>query len=104
MITKKQVLEALEVIEKYKTQELINVKQIEKKINEATDKRSIVCLGLKTREINRLKAADVNTVGELLNIDRFDLRRFRNLGSKGIVMINEALKKDGIETESFVAW
>ena len=104
MITKKQVLEALELIEKYKTQELSRVKQIEKKTNEATDKRSIVCLGLKTREINSLKAADVNTVGELLNVDRFDLRRFRNLGSKGIAMINEALKEDGIETESFVTW
>jgi len=102
MITKEQVLEALEVIEKYKIQELSSVKQIERKTNEAIDKRSIVCLGLKTREINCLKKADVNTVGELLNVDRFDLRRFRNLGSKGIVMINEALKEDGIETEVFV--
>ena len=104
MITKEQVLEALEVIEKYKIQELSSVKQIEKKTNEATDKRSIVCLGLKTRDLNCLKAANVNTVGELLNFDRFELRKIRNLGEKGIIAINKALKDKGIETEEFLLW
>ena len=44
----------------------------------------------------------VNTVGELLTVGRFDLTKCRNLGPKGIVMINKALKDDGIETEDFL--
>jgi len=104
MITKEQVLQALLLIDRYKIQEQISVNELINKTNRETDKRSIVCLGLKTRELNCLKSADINTVGELLNIDRFDLRRFRNLGLKGIVMINKALKDDGIVTEDFVTW
>jgi len=102
IITKERVLEALEVIEKYKIQEISNIKKIENKTNKATDKRSVVCLGLETREFNCLKSAGVHTVGELLSVDRCDLRKIRNLGRKGIVMINESLKADGIKTNDFL--
>ena len=77
MITKEQVLQALLLIDRYKIQEQISVNELINKTNRETDKRSIVCLGLKTRELNCFK---------------------------GIVMINKALKDDGIVTEDFVTW
>ena len=97
MITKDEVLKALEIIEKYQEQQ----KQIIKDLEVKEDSRSILILGLNTREINCLKAAEVETIGELLAIDRFKLRRFRNLGKKGIVDINKKLKDFGIDTPEF---
>ena len=99
-ITKEQVLEALIVIENYKNQSLFDVNRIEKE----SDKRSIMCLGLQAREHNCLKAANIDTIGELLAIDRYEIRKFRNLGKKAVMLINEALKAKGIETEDFVNW
>lgn len=93
-ITKKQVLEAIDLIDKYKSQQLI-------KFN-AMDKRPIEKLELKEREYNALKAADINTIGDLLGLGRGDLRRFRNIGKKSIYGINEAMKKIGLEREGFL--
>jgi DNA-directed RNA polymerase alpha subunit len=100
-ITKEQVITAMKIIEDYKKQvfnELIEVEQIQ---NEQLDKRNIDCLGLETRELNNLRRTNVNTVGELLNVNRRDLIRFRNMGKRGVGLINKALKDDGIETEPF---
>ena len=66
-----------------------------------SDTRNIASLGLKSREYNCLVLADIITIGQLLNVDRFRLRQIRNLGSKGIANINEALKAKGIKTENF---
>ena len=100
MITKDEVLKAFDIIEKYKEQQ----KQIIKDLEVKEDPRSILILGLNTREINWLKAAEVETIGELLSIDRFELRRYRNIGKKGIIDINKKLKDFGIETPDFRTW
>lgn len=97
MITKDEVLKAFEVIEKYKEQERQKIKELEVE----SDKRSILLLGLKTREINCLKASEIETIGELLAVDRFELRKYRNLGKKGIIDINKKLKDFGIDTDEF---
>ena len=102
MITKEQVLIAVEIIEKYKIQEKTNINQIEETAIKAEDKRSIKCLGLKTRENNCLRNAGINTVGELLCESRRGLIKYRNMGAKGILMINKAIKDDGIDTEDFI--
>lgn len=100
MITKVEVLNALDLIEKYKEQQ----KQIIQDLEVKEDPRSVLILGLNTREINSLKGSEIETIGELLAIHRHDLRRFRNLGKKGIIDINKKLKDFGIDTPEFRTW
>lgn len=95
MITKEEVLQAFDIIEKYQEQEKQKIKALE-------DQRSILILGLKTRELNCLKAVGIETIGQLLSIDRFYLRKIRNLGMIGIKEINKKLKDLGIETTDFL--
>lgn len=98
MITKDEVLKALDLIDKYKEQQKQAIQDLEVK----TDNRSILILGLNTREINCLKSAEIETIGELLAVNRFDLRRYRNIGKKGIIDINKKLKDFGIDTPEFL--
>jgi len=98
MITEKQVKQAIQIIEQYKQQQYSILRDLNKK----SDTRHISILNLKTREFNCLIAGDVKTIGELLAIDRHELRKFRNLGSKGIEMINASLENIGIKTEPFL--
>jgi DNA-directed RNA polymerase alpha subunit len=100
MITKNEVLKAIDLIEKYKEQQMQKIKELEIK----ADTRSILILGLNTRELNLLKSVEIKTIGELLAVDRFDLRRYRNLGKKGIFDINRKLKDFGIDTTEFRTW
>ena len=100
MITKEEVLKAFDLIDKYKEQE----KQIIQNLEVKKDPRSFLILGLKTRQINCLKAVEIETIGELLAVDRFELRRYRNIGKKGIVDINKKLKDFGINTPEFRTW
>ena len=100
MITKVEVLNALDLIEKYKEQQMQKIIEIEAD----SDPRSIFLLGLNRREINCLQAAEIETIGELLAVDRHDLRRFRNLGRKGINDINKKIKDFGINTPEFRTW
>ena len=100
MITKEEVLKAFDLIDKYKEQE----KQIIQNLEVKKDPRSFLILGLKTREINCLKAVEIETIGQLLAVDRFELRKYRNIGKKGIVDINKKLKDFGIDTPEFRTW
>ena len=100
MITKDEVLNALDIIEKYKEQQ----KKIIQNLEVEADTRSILILGFGTREVNCLKAAEIKTIGELLAVHIHDLRRFRNLGKKGIIDINKKLKDFGINTPEFRTW
>lgn len=100
MITKEEVLKAFDLIDKYKEQE----KQIIQNLEVKKDPRSFLILGLKTREINCLKAIEIKTIGQLLALDRFELRKYRNIGKKGIVDINKKLKDFGIDTPEFRTW
>lgn len=94
---KDEVLKAFNLIEEYIEQQKRIIKDLEAK----EDSRSIFILGLNTREETSLKSADINTIGELLSIDRFELRLYRNIGKKGIININRKLKDFGINTPEF---
>ena len=100
MITKDEVLKALDLIEKYKEEQIQKIHKLEIE----TDTRSILILGLNTREINCLKSAQIETIGELLAVNRFDLKKYRNIGKKGIIDINKKLKDFGIDTPEFSTW
>ena len=91
------VLKAFDIVEEYIEQQKRIIKDLEAK----EDSRSILILGLNTREETSLKSADINTIGELLSIDRFELRLYRNVGKKGIININTKLKDFGINTPEF---
>jgi DNA-directed RNA polymerase alpha subunit len=95
MITKEEVLKAIEIIEKYHAQERQKAKSI------GADSRSIHYLELNRRTLNCLKAANIKTIGELLLLDAGDLKGFRNVGGKCIQDINEQLKEKGIEAPMF---
>ena len=99
MITKKEVLKALDTIEKYKVQEIQNINIIEIK----SDNRSIDILNLPRREVNSLQSAHIYTIGELMAFNRRDLIKVRNLGSGGISKINLAIKNIGINNKEFNA-
>ena len=99
-ITKEEVLKAFDIIEKYKEQELQKIREL----GVEADKRSILILGLETRTLNCLRSYGIETIGELLAIDRFEIRKFRNIGKKVIDDINKKLKDFGIETPDFRTW
>jgi len=92
-ITKEQVLNAIDLIESYKTQESNKINAIIVK----SDNRKIETLDLNKRSYRSLKAAKINTIGELTRYDLSDLRKFRNLGDKSILDIMKCLKIKGIE-------
>ena len=98
MITKDEFSKALDIIDKYKEQQ----KKITQDLEIEADTRSLLILGLKTRQNNCLIIhAKIETIGQLIAVDRFDLRKFRNIGIKGIIDINKKLKDFGINTPKF---
>ena len=103
MITKEDVLKAIDIIEEYQKQQMQKVIELEKNLEINKDTRSILILGLSTREINCLESEGITTIGELLAYDKGNLRRIRNLGEKSFTNINKKLKDFGIDT-SKVAW
>jgi DNA-directed RNA polymerase alpha subunit len=103
MITKEQVLSALNLIEKYRIQELEQIKIQENEKLKQFDV-SIIKLGLRTREINGLFAQEFKTIADLLSLDCKDLRKFRGLGKKSIENINEALKNYGLKKHFITEW
>jgi DNA-directed RNA polymerase subunit alpha len=46
---------------------------------------------LSVRALNCLKAADVDTVGDLVKLNRNDLLKFRNFGKKSLTELDELL-------------
>jgi len=55
-------------------------------------KTKLVEMNLSVRALNCLKAADVNTLGELVQYRREDLLKFRNFGKKSLTEIDNLLK------------
>jgi DNA-directed RNA polymerase alpha subunit len=97
MITKEEVLKAIEIIERYKIQQSQIVDKLEEKIIENTNTKSINQLGLSPKSIKCLWSIDVFTIGELLNIHPNGLRCVRYLGRKSIIDINKALEEKGFD-------
>lgn len=59
-------------------------------------KTSLEDLDLSVRAYNCLKAAKINTLGELVKFDTHELLKFRNFGKKSLVEIEELLVNKGL--------
>lgn len=59
-------------------------------------KTSLEDLDLSVRAYNCLKAAKINSLGELVRFDMNELLKFRNFGKKSLVEIDELLQEKGL--------
>ena len=59
-------------------------------------KTSLEDLDLSVRAYNCLKAAKINTLGEMVKYDTHELLKFRNFGKKSLVEIEELLQDKGL--------
>ena len=55
-------------------------------------KTKLVDMDLSVRALNCLKAADVETLGELAGFHKHDLLKFRNFGKKSLTELDEKLE------------
>ena len=55
-------------------------------------KTKLVELNLSVRALNCLKAADVETLGELVQYNKNDLLKFRNFGRKSLTELDDLLE------------
>ena len=53
-------------------------------------------MDLSVRALNCLKAAEVDTLGQLVKYHRSDLLKFRNFGKKSLTELDELLEKNGL--------
>jgi len=60
-------------------------------------KTKLVDLDLSVRALNCLKAADVETLGELVSYTKNDLMKFRNFGKKSLDELAELLEAKGLK-------
>jgi DNA-directed RNA polymerase subunit alpha len=87
--------------------EKITLDAAEKTVNEEFDETSLhirqllktklVDLDLSVRALNCLKAADVETLGDLVAFNKNDLLKFRNFGKKSLTELEELVKSKGME-------
>ena len=55
-------------------------------------KTKLVDMDLSVRALNRLKAADVDTLGDLVQYNKTDLLKFRNFGKKSLTELDDLLE------------
>ncbi len=60
-------------------------------------KTKLVDMDLSVRALNCLKAADVETLGELVAFNKNDLLKFRNFGRKSLTELEELVKNKNLE-------
>jgi len=60
-------------------------------------KTKLVDLDLSVRALNCLKAADVDTLGDLVQFNKNDLLKFRNFGKKSLTELEDLVKTKGLE-------
>ncbi|MBU1012206.1 MAG: DNA-directed RNA polymerase subunit alpha [Bacteroidetes bacterium] len=60
-------------------------------------KTKLVDLDLSVRALNCLKAADVDTLGDLVSFNKNDLLKFRNFGKKSLTELEELVKVKNLE-------
>ncbi len=87
--------------------EKITLDAAEKTVNEEFDETSLhirqllktklVDMDLSVRALNCLKAADVETLGDLVAFNKNDLLKFRNFGKKSLTELEELVKAKGLE-------
>jgi len=86
--------------------ERITLDQVEKKAEEELDentlhmrqllKTKLVDMDLSVRALNCLKAADVETLGELVTFEKNDLLKFRNFGKKSLTELEDLVQVKGL--------
>ncbi len=59
-------------------------------------KTKLVDMDLSVRALNCLKAADVDTLGDLVTYNRNDLLKFRNFGKKSLTELDDLLENMGL--------
>lgn len=59
-------------------------------------KTKLVDMDLSVRALNCLKAADVETLGDLVSFNKNDLLKFRNFGRKSLVELEELVHSKGL--------
>ncbi|MAX80851.1 MAG: DNA-directed RNA polymerase subunit alpha [Crocinitomicaceae bacterium] len=59
-------------------------------------KTKLVDLDLSVRALNCLKAAEVETLGDLVTYERNDLLKFRNFGKKSLTELDELVERKGL--------
>jgi DNA-directed RNA polymerase subunit alpha len=59
-------------------------------------KTKLVDMDLSVRALNCLKAADVETLGELVQYNKNDLLKFRNFGKKSLAELEELVQNKGL--------
>ncbi len=59
-------------------------------------KTKLVDLDLSVRALNCLKAAEVETLGDLVKYNKSDLLKFRNFGKKSLAELSELLEDQGL--------
>jgi DNA-directed RNA polymerase subunit alpha len=87
--------------------EKITVDSDEKKSEEEFDETSLhmrqllktklVDMDLSVRALNCLKAADVETLGELVSFNKNDLLKFRNFGKKSLTELEDLVSTKGLQ-------
>jgi len=60
-------------------------------------KTKLVDLDLSVRALNCLKAAEVDTLGDLVTYNRSDLMKFRNFGKKSLAELEELVETKGLD-------
>lgn len=60
-------------------------------------KTKLTDMDLSVRALNCLKAADVETLGELVSFNKADLLKFRNFGKKSLTELEELVRSKGLE-------
>lgn len=62
----------------------------------ALDDTPLEALGLSTRSYNCLKRANIDTLGDIINMYEYELRQIRNLGNKAADEIIRMVKRYGV--------
>jgi DNA-directed RNA polymerase subunit alpha len=60
-------------------------------------KTRLADMDLSVRALNCLKAAEVETLGDLVSINRNELLKFRNFGKKSLTELDDLVKNKGLE-------
>lgn len=60
-------------------------------------KTKLVDMDLSVRALNCLRSAEVETIGELVTLNKADLLKFRNFGKKSLTELEELVRSKGLE-------
>ena len=72
------------------------VEEVTSKVSEEVLKLTIEELDLPVRITNAMKAIEINTIEDLINIPRIQLLKAKNLGTKSLTLISEKLQERGL--------